>query len=345
MLTSLDISHNDIEIFPSFALYPSKHLRVFAARHNAPNLKVSYAGLGPAMRYCGGDGPPIVLLDDPTHCSTVVKEAEERNCFYVNCGPVYKILRECNDGVKKFIPYHYLCDEIDDGCKDEICQPIPIFRSSEGSSEQNPACQDIVDCFPGRASLHIDGDLVYLRAPLVDGMGSSCPIHIDFSTRLFFTRNLTPWKQEIVDGPRRLTMDVTIHIGHSFQSTTVVATVIARTVYHSGFSNKSLPCSIIYVISTAAYVLQGLVSDESVLVTTTQHPTAPSDQSGSDIKQLPIVSIVVAVGVPVVLLVAGVVVLLHTRRRNHVLHPDLSVKVCLSPRLMSEAPPLLSLSR
>jgi len=149
-LTFLNISHNDIETFPSFALFPSQRLRVFDARRNAPEFTISYAGLGPAMRYCGDRGPPLVLLDDSDHCYSVGKTAEGiGSCYYVGCGHYYGRREECDDGVKRFVPLFTECDGIDDGCQDEsFCLPSPAFRSSEGSSEQDPFCQDIADCSP-----------------------------------------------------------------------------------------------------------------------------------------------------------------------------------------------------
>jgi hypothetical protein len=336
-LIFLNISHNDIETFPSFALFPSRRLRVFDARHNAPEFTVSYAGLGPAMRYCGNRGPPLVLLDDSDHCYPVGKTAEGiGSCYYVTCGGSYGRREECDDGVKRFVPFFTECDGIDDGCQDEsICLSFPAIRSSEGSSEQDPFCQDIADCFPGRASLHFDGDLAYLT-PLVDGMDPSCPMHVDVSTRLFFTRNVSPWRQEIVDGPRRLTMEIYFRLTPSFA-------VVAKTMYHSGFSKYPVECWITYEVTAALdLALLAGVPDDLVPATTTQRP---AEQSGGGAKQSAIAIIVVAVVVSLVLLVAGVVVVLYTRRRNHVLHPYFSAKVCRSPLMFEWFHSVISLSR
>lgn len=281
MLTSLNISYNAIETFPSFALYPSRRLRVFDARNNAPTFHVSYAGLGPATRYCGDDVPPLVLVDDPRLCVTQKKEVEGMSpCYYVVCGKhLYGYATVCKDGTAAVVPYYYMCDGVDDGCHDELlCQPFPAIRSGGNLQEQHPLCQDIADCFPGQALLHFDAaDVVYLTAPPRDGPDPFCPMNADFSTRLFFTRSLdgSPWRQEIADGPRRLTM------GTQLVTDTVrqAVDVVIEALYHPGTPDPDVTCTITYHMSTALY--RAWLWDDGLTSETSPETTVASEPGGS----------------------------------------------------------------
>ena len=274
MLFSLNISHNHIETFPSFALYPSRRLRVFDARHNAPDFKVSYAGLGPAMRFCRDDVRSVVLLDNPSHCGTGVSQVGGiASCYYVICkGNIYGFpALPCDDGATRSMPYYLHCDGVNNGCGDEAaCQPLPAIRSSN----QNPDCQAVADCFPDRASLHFDGDLVYFTTPLGAESNPSCPMHVNVSTRLFFTRNALPWTQEIGDGPRRLTIEVEMQMNRSLQSVAVVV----QTMYHPAFFLNPVRCGITYEIKDALLSgLLGFLPDDEVTFETPVMTTVASE--------------------------------------------------------------------